>query len=58
MAVRAEDIVRNSEVSVRVRAGPPARGVPRVTDALKSATFEPQYHDKPLRVDFCPTQFR
>jgi hypothetical protein len=51
MAVRAEDIVRNSEVSARVRAGPPARAVPRVTDALKSATFEPQYHDRPLGVD-------
>jgi len=50
MAVRAEDIVRNSEVSARVRAGPPARAVPRVTDALKSATFEPQCHDRPLRV--------
>lgn len=51
MAVRAEDIVRNSEVSARVRAGPPARAVPRVTDALKSATFEPQCHDRPLGVD-------
>jgi hypothetical protein len=51
MAVRAEDIVRNSEVSARVMAGPRARAVPRVTDALKSATFEPQCHDKPLRVD-------
>ena len=50
MAVRAEDIVRNSEVSARVRAGPPARAVPRVTDALKSATFEPQCHDRPFRV--------
>jgi hypothetical protein len=49
MAVRAEDIVRNSEVSARVRAGPPARAVPRVTDALKSATFEPQCHDRPLQ---------
>jgi hypothetical protein len=48
MAVRAEDIVRNSEVSARVRAGPPERAVPRVTDALKSATFEPQCHDRPL----------
>jgi hypothetical protein len=51
MAVRAEDIVRNSEVSARVRAGPPARAVPRVTDALKSATFEPQCHDRPFRVE-------
>jgi hypothetical protein len=51
MAVRAEDIVRNSEVSARVRAGPPARAVPRVTDALKSATFEPQCHDRPLGVE-------
>jgi hypothetical protein len=50
MAVRAEDIVRNSKVSSHVKARPPSRTVPRVTDVLKRETFELQCHERSFRV--------